>query len=72
MNLGIRYQLFVLQGGLIIGAKSFRNEYDRHTIGHLKSDYRINRNFYKGLVGDAINIMLVAATYNLKRAINTL
>ena len=24
------------------------------TIGHLKSDYRLGRNFYKGVVGDAV------------------
>jgi len=42
------------------------------TIGHLKSDHRLNRNFYKGLFGDAINIMLAAAAYNFKRAMNAL
>jgi IS5 family transposase len=41
------------------------------TIGHLKSDYRLERNFYKGLFGDAINIMLAAA-YNFKRAMKVL
>lgn len=122
-------------GGLIIGALSFRNEYDGHTIdsaleqvnrltgrelkvlagdrgyrgqkmsgttqvvipgtpkatdsyykkrkkhdlfckragiepviGHLKSDHRLGRNFYKGVFGDAINIMYAAAAYNIKRA----
>jgi hypothetical protein len=42
------------------------------TIGHLKTDYRLGRNFYKGLFGDAINVMLVAATYNFKRAMKVL
>lgn len=42
------------------------------TIGHLKSDYRLGRNFYKGLLGDAINVMLAAAAYNFKRAMKTL
>ena len=28
------------------------------TIGHLKSDYRLGRNFYKGVVGDAVNVLL--------------
>lgn len=42
------------------------------TIGHLKSDYRLNRNFYKGVTGDAINILLSAAAYNFKRAMNVL
>ena len=126
-------------GGLIIGAKSFRNEYDGHTIdaslkqverltgkrpdvlagdrgyrgqktsgttrilipdapkkndsyyqkrkmhqlfckragieptiGHLKSDYRLGRNFYKGVFGDAINVMLSAIAYNFKRAMRVL
>lgn len=36
------------------------------TIGHLKSDYRLERNFYKGVFGDAINLMLAAVAYNLK------
>jgi len=36
-------------------------------IGHIKSDHRLNRNFYKGIVGDNINIMLAAAAFNFKR-----
>ena len=42
------------------------------TIGHLKTDYRLGRNFYKGLVGDAINVILAAAAYNFKRAMKVL
>ena len=42
------------------------------TIGHLKSDYRLSRNFYKGVKGDAMNIMLAAAAYNFKRAMRAL
>ena len=42
------------------------------TIGHLKSDHRLGRNFYKGLFGDAINVMLAAAAYNFKRAMRVL
>ena len=41
-------------------------------IGHLKSDHRLGRNFYKGLRGDAINIMLAAAAFNFKRAMRVL
>lgn len=37
------------------------------TIGHLKSDHRMRRNFYKGITGDAINVMLSASAYNFKR-----
>ena len=120
-------------GGLIIGALSFRNEYDGHTIdrsleqverlagqrpkllasdrgyrgqkqsdttmipdvpkagdfyykkqkkhklfckragieptiGHLKTDHRLCRNFYAGVFGDNINVMLAAAGFNFKRA----
>jgi len=39
-------------------------------IGHLKTDHRLNRNFYKGIVGDNINIMLAAAAFNFKRMMN--
>ena len=38
-------------------------------IGHLKTGHRLNRNFYKGILGDNINIMLSAAAFNLKRMI---
>lgn len=41
-------------------------------IGHCKSDHRLGRNFYKGLFGDSINVMLAAAAYNLKRAMGLL
>lgn len=41
-------------------------------IGHLKSDHRLGRNLYKGLIGDAINVMLAAAAYNFKRALETI
>ena len=39
------------------------------TIGHLKADHRLSRNFYKGVKGDAINVLLAAAAYNFKRAL---
>ncbi|MBC7745210.1 MAG: transposase [Flavobacterium sp.] len=39
-------------------------------IGHLKSDQRLGRNFYKGTIGDSINVMLAAAAYNFKRMTN--
>ena len=42
------------------------------TIGHLKADHRLSRNFYKGVKGDAINVLLAAAAYNFKRAIRVL
>lgn len=36
-------------------------------IGHLKRDHRLGLNFYKGLIGDSINVMLAAAAFNFKR-----
>ena len=136
---GNKVSIIRSQQGLILGAKSFRNEYDGHTIeeslkqvekltgksikklagdrgyrgqkevrgteilipdipkasdsqyqrkkksklfcervgieptqGHLKSDYRLNRNFYKGVIGDSINLLLAAAAYNFKRAMRVL
>ena len=39
-------------------------------IGHLKTDHRQGRNFYKGIDGDNINIMLAAAAFNFKRMMN--
>ena len=132
---GNKVSIVRLWNGLIIGALSFRNEYDGHTIdksmeqvrrlydrsikilagdrgyrgqeqcggasvmipsvpkktdsqymkakkhelfrkragiepviGHCKSDHRLGRNYYKGLFGDSINVMLAAAAFNLKRA----
>lgn len=41
-------------------------------IGHCKSDHRMGRNFYKGLLGDSINVMLAAAAFSLKRAMRLL
>ena len=41
-------------------------------IGHCKSDHRLGRNFYKGLFGDSVNVMLAAAAFNLKRAMRAL
>ena len=136
---GNKVSIVKTHSGIIIGAKSFRNEYDGHTIdpaleqakrlyphpiktvvcdrgyrgqkqsgetmvmipdspkaedsqylkaqksrkfrkragiepviGHLKSDHRLSRNFYWGLFGDSINVMLAAAAYNFKRAIRVL
>ena len=41
-------------------------------IGHCKSDHRLGRNFYKGLFGDAVNVMLAAAAFNFKRVMRIL
>jgi IS5 family transposase len=36
-------------------------------IGHLKQDYRLCRNYLKGILGDNMNIILAAAAMNFKR-----
>lgn len=41
-------------------------------IGHLKSDYRLGRNFLKGLAGDQINLLMAATAFNLKKWMNGL
>ncbi len=41
-------------------------------IGHLKSDFRLLRNYLKGSVGDSINLMLAAAAYNFKKLLKQL
>lgn len=136
---GTKVSIVRLWNGIIVGALSFRNEYDGHTIdrameqvdrihgrkvkylagdrgyrgqqtsgntemlipdvpkvsdsdykkakkhklfrkragiepiiGHCKSDHRLGRNFYKGLFGDSVNVMLAAAAFNLKRAMRAL
>jgi IS5 family transposase len=39
-------------------------------IGHLKQDHRLSRNYYAGIFGDNINILLAAAAMNFKRMMN--
>jgi IS5 family transposase len=39
-------------------------------ISHLKEDHRLGRNFYSGIKGDDINVMLAAAGMNFKRMMN--
>ena len=41
-------------------------------IGHLKADHRLCRNFYAGVFGDNINVMLAAAGFNFKREMRAL
>ncbi|MEM6846276.1 MAG: transposase [Bacteroidota bacterium] len=40
------------------------------TIGHVRHDYRMMRNFLKGEVGDAVNALLAASAFNLKKRYN--
>lgn len=39
-------------------------------IGHLKQQYRLCRNYLKGIAGDNMNVILAAAAMNFKRRIN--
>ena len=39
-------------------------------IGHLKSDFRLSRNYLKGVVGDEINVLMAATAWNLKKWLN--
>lgn len=36
-------------------------------IGHLKTDYRMARNFLKGILGDTVNALMAAAAFNFKK-----
>ena len=36
-------------------------------IGHLKSDFRMARNYLKGAIGDHINLLMAAAAWNLNK-----
>ena len=42
------------------------------TIGHMKTDGRLDRNFLNGKNGDAINALLAAAGHNLRLILNAL
>lgn len=39
-------------------------------IGHMKSDYRMARNYLKGFEGDEINLLLAASAFNLRKWMN--
>ena len=41
-------------------------------IGHLKSSFRLARNYLKGAIGDAINLLLAAAAFNIRKWLNAL
>jgi IS5 family transposase len=36
------------------------------TIGHLKSDFGLDRNFLSGTLGDAFNALMAGAAYNIR------
>ena len=42
------------------------------TIGHMKTDGRLDRNYLKGQNGDAVNALLAAAGHNMRLILNAL
>ena len=42
------------------------------TIGHMKTDGRLDRNFLKGQTGDAMNALLAAAGHNMRLILNAI
>lgn len=55
--------------------KAKRNRHKRRAaieplIGHLKYDHRLIKNYLKGTIGDAMNLMLAASAMNFKRVMN--
>jgi len=41
-------------------------------IGHLQNNFRLARNYLKGTIGDAINLLLAVAAFNVKKWLNAL
>ncbi|MDR3362274.1 MAG: hypothetical protein LBO64_05495 [Desulfovibrio sp.] len=39
-------------------------------IGHLKNYFRLARNYLKGAIGDALNLLLAAAAFNCRKWMN--
>ena len=39
-------------------------------IGHFKQDYRLCKNYLKGIIRDNMNLILAAAAMNFKQRIN--
>ena len=39
-------------------------------ISHLKSEFRLARNYLKGVVGDHLNVLMAAAAFNIKKWLN--
>jgi IS5 family transposase len=56
--------------------RKMRQQFRRRTaieprIGHLKSRFRLNRNWLKGAFGDRMNLFLSAAAWNIKKWMNS-
>ena len=49
-----------------------RRDFDRRSaiepvIGHVKNDFRLARNYLKGIIDDSINLLLAAAAFNFRK-----
>ena len=61
-----------LKAGFVVGMRSMPgNLHDGHTlgetIGHVKTDGRLGRNWLKGALGDALHAVLCGAGHNVRR-----
>ena len=68
-NLPHKFRVWI-SGQVRRTTKALRREMKRRaavepTIGHLKAEHRMGRNYLKGREGDRINAILAAAGYNL-------
>lgn len=74
----MKRSFFILAGALLLSVcvsnkekKWFRSRAAIEPIsGHLKAHHRLSRNYYKGIFGDNINVMLAAAAFNFRRMMN--
>lgn len=41
-------------------------------IGHIKHDHRMDRNYLKGAIGDAINLLMAATAFNFRKLIRAI
>jgi IS5 family transposase len=59
------------------GKRKARKNFGRRSaiepvIGHMKNDFRMARNYLKGTIGDAVNLLLAAAAFNMKKWLNAI
>jgi len=60
------------KGASAYAKQSMRKRFRRRAaiepvIGHLKSDFRLARNYLKGSVGDSLNLLLAATAFNIRK-----
>jgi len=60
------------KGKTLTEKRRLRNDHRRRSsieanISHLKNNHRLNRNYYRYVIGDVINLLLSASAYNFRR-----